>query len=237
VAAHAGDPAYLLLAARIATAEKNAARAESSLRAILDKDSAREDATLLYASILVPQGRVKDAQAALEKSLEKIPASVPLRLGLGDLLERQSLFAEARAQYERIIADNQIAGGTTEMLNAQQMGSARLARLFANQGTNLDEALLLASSAMRYKPKDPGFADILGWVHTRKQRARLGLPYLETALKADPANPLVRYHLGVAYDQLGEIQKARLELVEALRLDPGFNGADAARTLLKALGR
>ncbi len=236
-AAHAGNPAYLLLVAKVAIATKDPARAESSLRAILNRDAGREDATLLYSSILVSQGRTKDAQAAIEASLEKTPASVGLRLELGDLLERQSKFAESRAQYERVIQDNQITGGTTEMLNAHQTASARLARLFANQGTNLDDALLLASSAMRAQPKNPGFADTLGWVHVRKQRARLGLPYLETALRADAGNALVRYHIGVAYDQLGELQRAREELAEALRIDPGFQGADAARTLLRALGR
>lgn len=236
-AAHAGHPAYLLLTARIAAAEKDMPRAEKSLRQILDKDAAREDAARLYASILAAQGRLTDAQSAIEKSLEKVPTSVLLRLELGDLLERQAKFQEARTQYERIIQDNQIAGGTTETLTAQLTGSSRLARLFANQGTNLDEALQLASSAMRYRPKNAAFVDTLGWVHVRKQRARLGLPYLETALKAEPGNALVRYHLGVAYDQLGEVAKARQELAEALRIDPGFSGADAARTLLKALGK
>jgi predicted Zn-dependent protease len=135
------------------------------------------------------------------------------------------------------MSDNQLAGATTDMNDAFNTASARLASLFANQGIKLDQALQLASSAMRYRPGDPFFADTLGWIHVRKNRAGVGRPYLETATDKEPANPVFRYHLGVAYEQIGEFSKARSELTRAVQGNAKFKGADEARALLKAIGK
>jgi predicted Zn-dependent protease len=109
--------------------------------------------------------------------------------------------------------------------------------LFANQGIKLDQALQLASTATRSRPGDPFFSDTLGWVHVRKNRAQLGLPYLQAAIEKDSANPVFRYHVGVAYEQLGEYAKARTELTRAVQGTARFKGADDARALLKAIGK
>jgi Flp pilus assembly protein TadD len=147
------------------------------------------------------------------------------------------LSSEAQAQYEKVISDNQLAGATTDMIEAFNAASARLAALFANQRIKLDQALQLASAAKRHRPSDPFFSDTLGWVHVRKDRARLGLPYLEAAVNSEPNNPVFRYHLGVAYEQLADLAKARNELTRALQANPRFLGAEDARTLLKAIGK
>ena len=237
LARHPKEPAYLLMSAEIATAEKNVARAEKDLRTVLDLDSAREDAALMLASLMADQGRLKDAQQVAEKSLERLPTSARVRMKLGEILELQGSPSEAQTQYEKVIADNQLAGATTEMIEAFNTASARLATLFANQGIKLDQALQLASAAKRYRPDNPLYSDALGWVHVRKERARLGLPHLETAVGADPANPVFRYHLAAAYEQLGELAKARTELTRALAANPRFIGADDARALLRAIGK
>jgi tetratricopeptide (TPR) repeat protein len=237
LARHPRDPAYLLLSAKIASAGTDFPRAEQALRAILDSDAAREDAVLLLTSILADQGRLKDAQAVAEKSLARVGQSSRVRMKLGEILELQGFPSESQAQYEKVISDNQLAGATTDMIEAFHTASARLAALFANQGIKLDQALQLASTATRYRPADPFFSDTLGWVHVRKNRARIGLPYLQAALDSDPANAAIRYHLGVAYEQLGEIARARIELTRALQENPRFKGADEARALLKAIGK
>ena len=236
VARHARDPGYLLLTARIAAAESDTPRAEKALRTILEIDHAREDALLQLATLLAPLGRQKEAQTAIERALEKRPSS-QLRLALADLLEQQSQPDAARAQYERVIADSQLAGASTDRVKTLHVASAGLAALYANQGSNLDRALELASTAKRTFPNDPTFSDILGWVHVRKDRARIGLPHIEAAVRAQPDNPVFRYHLGAAFEQLAEFEKARAELTRALALSPTFRGANEARALLKAIGK
>ena len=188
-------------------------------------------------SLLADQGRLKESQAVAEKSLTLPQPSSRVRMKLGEILEMQGLPGESQAQYEKVISDNQLAGATTEMVEAFNTASAKLAALFANQGINLDQALQLASAAKRYKPSDPFFSDTLGWIYVRKDRANNGLPHLEAAVSADPTNPVFRYHLGAAYERLGEYAKARTELTRAVQGDTKFKGADDARALLKAIGK
>jgi len=237
LARHPKDPAYLFLSAKVAAAEKDFPRAEQALRAVLDGNGAREDAALMLTSLLADQGRLKDAQTVAEKLLERVQASWRVRLRLGEILELQALPVESQAQYEKVISDNQLSGATTDMNDAFNTASAKLAALFANQGIKLDQALQLASAATRYRPNDPFFSDTLGWVHVRKERAGIGRQYLEAAVNADPTNVVFRYHLGVAYEQLGEIAKARTELTRAVQGNAKFKGADDARALLKAIGK
>jgi Flp pilus assembly protein TadD len=59
---------------------------------------------------------------------------------------------------------------------------------------------------------------------------------LETAAQGSPKDPLIRFHLGMAYNQAGEIGKARTTLKEALQLGPQFAGADEARKTLSEIG-
>jgi tetratricopeptide (TPR) repeat protein len=237
LARHPREPAYLSLSAAIASAEKDVARAEKELRTVLEIDGAREDATLMLISLLADQGRLTEARQVAEKSLERMRTSWRVSIKLGEILELQGLSSEAQAQYEKVMSDNQLAGATTDLIEAFNTASARLAALLANQGGNLDQALQLASAAKRYRPDDPFFSDTLGWVYVRKQRAKVGLPHLEAAVMNNPENPVFRYHLGAAYEQMGEFEKARAELTRALAASPNFMGADGARALLKSIGK
>jgi tetratricopeptide (TPR) repeat protein len=230
------DPSLLLLVAKVALAEKNMARAESALRQILDLDAASEPAVVLYATVLKAQGRHKEAQTFLEKAIAGQPTSL-LRFTLAAAFEDQGQFPEAQAQYEQVMNDNQLSGANAEMFDDYNEASGRLAALFADQGRSLDQALQLVSSAKRYRPNDPALSDTLGWVHVRKDRARIGIPFLEAAVKAEPANRLFLYHLAAAHEQLGDIERARAELGKALEGNPKFRGIDGARDLQKSIGR
>lgn len=237
IARHARDPNYLLLTARIAAAENDATRAEKVLRTILQIDAAHERALLDLVALLWRQGRQHEVRPAIEQALARKPDSSELRMALADILEQQGLPDQARRQYEVVITDNQLAGVATDMLRNLHRASAKLAALYANQGMELDRALQLASAAKRSFPNEPDFSDTLGWVQVRNGRARIGLPYLEAAARADVDNALYRYHLGVAYEQLGEVAKAREELSRALQSDPNFPGAAKATALLATIGK
>ena len=59
--------------------------------------------------------------------------------------------------------------------------------------------------------------------------------YLKEAAEKLPNQPLIRYHLGMAYYKNGNRDLAKRELTEALKIDPKFQGADEARATLNAL--
>jgi Flp pilus assembly protein TadD len=69
----------------------------------------------------------------------------------------------------------------------------------------------------------------------KKNQPAIALPYLERAARGQAENPVFLYHLGVAYEALAEMAKARDALTRALALKGNFPGADEARTLLKSI--
>ena len=56
-----------------------------------------------------------------------------------------------------------------------------------------------------------------------------------TAVKKIPENPVIRYHLGMAYYGKGDTEAARAALEKALSLSTNFDGADKAKNILSIL--
>jgi len=224
-AAHPNDARYLLLAARTSRAVGDIGRAESTLRNILAADPAHTEAALLLGDVLARQNRRDEATRVIRQALTRGPSSVTLQMALANLLDDTGHVAEARALYEGIVAANPKAFEA----------STRLAALYADQRDNLEEALRLAKSARNGLPDDPKVADALGWVYVRSGLAWSGIPYLDAAVRGEPATALFRYHRGVAYQLRGDLQAARDDLSRALTLDPNFRRAADARVALDAL--
>jgi len=76
-------------------------------------------------------------------------------------------------------------------------------------------------------------ADTLGWVYYRKNVYTRAIVYLKEAAEKLPNQPMVRYHLGMAYHKNGNADLARKELTKALELDPKFKGNEEARAILQ----
>ena len=61
------------------------------------------------------------------------------------------------------------------------------------------------------------------------------IPPLVKSVEKAPDNPLLHFHLGLAYAKAGDAGKARGSLERALKLQPTFDGADEARRVLSGL--
>ena len=77
--------------------------------------------------------------------------------------------------------------------------------------------------------------DTLGWVYYKKGLYQNAIAEFSDCLKQIPDNPTVTYHLGMAYYQKGDLEKARTVLKKALQLDANFSGANEARETLAKL--
>ena len=226
-ARHAADPAYLMLAARVAIAAGDPTRAESTLRAILAIDRGHEPAVVTLAEVLGTQQRTDDAIRDLQAALKHRPTSLAIQLSLAMLFDSLGRTAEARTAYERLLADHPLSAPA----------AYRLALIYADQNERLNRALELAIMAKQVLPNDPAVSDAIGWVYLKRNLPASAMPHLEQAVRKVPTNAIYRYHLGTAYLRIGQRREAFVELTRALELDPRFRYADDARAALSSIGR
>jgi tetratricopeptide (TPR) repeat protein len=140
---------------------------------------------------------------------------------VGWLLEAQGKQDEAMKAYAAAVN----AGGNAPV------AANNLAFMYAQRGTNLDEALQLATKAKQRMPEDANVDDTLGWIYYKKDQPQLAIGPLQDSLRRRPDNAETLFHLGLVQARLGQNVEARASLQRALRLDPKVGGGEAQRTL------
>ncbi len=105
-----------------------------------------------------------------------------------------------------------------------------LAYLLASQTGQFDEALKYAQQVKELAPDNKGVDDTIGWIMYRKGLYRSAVKYLESAAEGQ-ADPVVRYHLGMAYLKTGD-RRGEPTLRAALKSAPGLPEARMAEQLL-----
>ena len=217
----------LAIAARVYEQAGQGDRAEQTLRRAVAKDPRYLAGYAQLAQLYVKQRRIDDARKEFEGIVKRDPRAAGPRTMVGILLESQGKRDEARRWYEATVAE----------IPAAPIAANNLAFIYAEEGTNLDVALQLASSAKKGLPDNPEVTDTLGWVHYKKGLFPLAVGYLEESAKHRPNNAEILYHLGMAYAKLGDKAKSRDALERALKLNPQLSGAAAARQTLTAVSQ
>jgi tetratricopeptide (TPR) repeat protein len=145
---------------------------------------------------------------------------------LGAIYEEKGMHDDAIGEYKQAI---QL--GPNEATQAYN----NLAWLYAQQGTNLEEALSLAEKAKELNPGDGNVLDTLGLIYYLNQMYDKAIISLESAKVSLPDDPTIRYHLGMAYYKKGSKEKALSELNRALEIDRNFPKAAEIRQTVKEL--
>jgi tetratricopeptide (TPR) repeat protein len=221
-AAHPKDARYLLAAANVARAEKDTSRTETLLRRVLSVDPRNSEAALSLARLLSDHGRRDEAISLLQNVSREVPTT-EVRTGLAALLEDAGRLAEAQAAYESIVAGDERAAAA----------SVRLASMYLNRGNDPDKALELAMRIRDGFPDNGDANDLLGTIYIRKELPGQAIPFLQTAVRLSPGNPMYRFHLGQALQAVRQVNEARAQFSRALELDPTFPHATEARGALK----
>ena len=141
---------------------------------------------------------------------------------VGLIHEAQKRPADAKKKYEEALTINP----------RSMVANNNLAYLYAEEGENLDRALLLAQNAVAQSPDNPTVQDTLGWVYYKKDLPDLAIRAFEQSIAKDGKNALYYYHLGVAQVKKGEVSRGRQSLESALKLRPDY--PDAQRALKSA---
>jgi Tfp pilus assembly protein PilF len=186
------------------------------------------------ASLDLRAGHADEGVATLREILNLDPKNLPALTLLGGELDRQGAVAGARDAYERVL---QIDPRRADVAN-------NLAVLLSRTGQDDARAMQLAELARSIDPKDPHIADTLGWLLCRTapaDSASAAAVYTRAtgllAFSASqlPANPEIQFHLGVASQKSGDLERARQAFSRALMSGAAFPGREEAQRALAAL--
>jgi tetratricopeptide (TPR) repeat protein len=225
LAKNGDDPAVMTLLARTMMMNGESARAEETLKKVVQAAPASLDAYGLLGQLYLSQRRLGEALAEFDRIAAHQPKGVGAQTLAAMIVQLQNQPDEAMKRYEKIL---QIDGHAAVAAN-------NLAWMYAEKGDKLDVALQLAQTAKAQLPDAPQVNDTLGWVYYKKGLPALAVAPLRESVEKDPKNPLFHYHLGVVYAGAGDAEKARQSLEQALSLKADFEGSADARKVLASL--
>ena len=150
-----------------------------------------------------------------EAARSKFPEYLPTYILLAQVYEYVGNVDRARQTYQDALK--------VDPSSWQSMSN--LARLYAEHGGSLSDALALAQQAKAGQPDDPGVNDTLGWIYYKQGLYRSAVPVLEAAVAKNPQIAKFQFHLGMAYLAAGEPAQAHTSLQTALQ--SGLSGDDA----------
>jgi tetratricopeptide (TPR) repeat protein len=165
----------------------------------------------IYAATNRPQGMIQEYEAARGK----FPEYLPTYILLAQVYEYVGNVDRARQTYQDALK--------VDPNSYQSMSN--LARLYADHGGSLSDALELAQKAKAGQPEDANVNDTLGWIYYKQGLYRSAVPALEAAVARNPQVARFQFHLGMAYLAAGQPAQAHTSLQAALQ--SGLSGDDA----------
>jgi Flp pilus assembly protein TadD len=118
----------------------------------------------------------------------------------------------------------------------QPIAANNLAYRMLENGENADVALTLAQTARSAMPNSPDTADTLAWAYYYKGTYSFARDLLEDAIKTNPNNAAMQYHLGMVYSKLSDKSDAVVHLKKAVSLAPDSPEGKGAKVALQGLG-
>jgi predicted Zn-dependent protease len=199
---------------------------------MLAEDPQQEVVWRTLYTLQTNEGRFDEARATLERGLEALPDAPNLQWALAGEYEREGRIDEAIAIYDALYAQN---SGSVIIAN-------NLASLISTYRTDQESLDRAWNIARRLRGAErPEFQDTYGWIALRRGEVTEALDHLEPAAAALSDDPLVQYHLGMAYvraerteDAIRQLQRA-IDIAGPADTRPQFAEARAEIARLQAL--
>lgn len=221
------DPARQFIAASVEAATGDAKAAEASYRALLKQDPKRDRVWLALIRLQANSGQGDQAKATLAEALKALPDSAPLLLIQAGQDERDGKIDASIAIYEKLYAQN-----SNSDVNANNLASM-LSSYKGDDPKAVEHAYTIARRLVGTTV--PPFADTYGWILYQRGQPDQAVSYLETAAKGMPQDPMVQYHLAMAYQKLNEPEKAKAQFQKVVNLVKPDDKRAFAETARKAL--
>jgi putative PEP-CTERM system TPR-repeat lipoprotein len=202
-------------------ADGQPAEARAAFTTAQTADPRFRPARLALARLDVSEGKLGSAHRALADLLAGNPSDPDLWLYMGWLANMEKDYPQALAWFRKVV--------DADPSNVVALNN--LAYLLASQTGHFDEALKYAQQVKELAPHNKGVDDTIGWIMYRKGMYRSAVEYLESAAQGE-ADPVIRYHLGMAYLKLGD-KRGESTLRAALKSAPDLPEARMAEQLLQ----
>jgi len=175
-------------------------------------------------------GRNAEAIVLYQMAIAVVP--MPIYIAeLGDLYVKSGNQTEAQKQYA-LVEYIGLLGHINQVLHNRD-----LALFYADHDMNLGESLELAQKELEVR-HDVYTWDALAWALYKNGRLTEAAHASEKALMFGTRDPLLLFHAGMIAEGLGLDEQARIEMGEALQINPHFHFiyAKTAQQRLAALG-
>jgi tetratricopeptide (TPR) repeat protein len=217
--------AFYDLRARTLFRANRPAEARRAFETALEKDPAHGPALAGLATLTARQGQREEAVELFRRATRAQPADLESRYHTAQLLIELGRVSEAEQELRDVVR--------ASPWNADACND--LAWVLAEQGLDLDFALLLAERASRIRPQ-AATLDTLGWVHLQRGEADEAVAALKKAVKQDPSAPAMHYRLALALETQGDFAGALQSYRRAVAAGP-FVEAERARVRIAELER
>ena len=214
------------LLAQLQIQSKNLDQAAASAQKAMQLNPADSQAVTLFAQLAVHRGQTASAVSVWQQWSNAHPNDANAFAILGMLEEASGDFGKAESYYKRAL----------QIQPQQPIAANNLAYRMLLNGENVDVALSYAQTARRVKPNEPETADTLAWAYYYKGTYGFARDLLEDAVKTDPNDASMQYHLGMVYSKLKDKSNASIHLKKAISLMPDSSVAKDAKNALQGLG-
>lgn len=181
------------------------------------------DFLLLEAEILLGGKQEAQASMLLEQARKKWPKDTNALYRLGFLQEQMGQQIQALRTMEEIVA---LEPDHAEALNF-------IGYTLAEEGRDLERALVLIKNALRLKPGSGHIIDSLAWVHFKMGNYEEAWKHIQSAVEIMPDDPTIWEHYGDIALALKKNEKARKGYQNALKYETKYQ--DLVRQKLEKL--
>lgn len=208
--------------------KKELSDAESAFNKAIELDKDNSDALLKLGQVQAAEGSANQALATYQQSIKDHPRDIGFYILAGELYESQKNWDQAKAMYQKAL----------EIRPDNAAASNNLAYVLLQQGGNVDVALAMAQTARRGLPDSSNAADTLGWAYFQKGVYQSAIQMFQESLRLNEKrgadDPVVHYHLAMAYEKLNQTSQARQQLERVLKINP--NNIEARKALSELRG-
>jgi len=214
--AEAGNPHMAL--AQFYAMRRRYSEAEQQIQTVINTNPKDVDAHASLAKLYIAEGKKNQAEELLKQVKHDFPDNPTAYRMLGDYYFTDGNLDKAIAEYASLHEEHPKDVQTTK--NYIQLLIVK---------NRLEEADKLNESLLSSKGQDEDGLTFRGEIQLRRGKANDAVQTLQSVITKNPDMAIAHYQLGLAFSQLGELDRAGAEWQQAIHLQP--NMADAYHAL------